>query len=145
MIEPPQEFDTKASQILSDSLDLSKRFDLPIGLSRVQLLSASSVTPRPIRWLWSDWLASGKLHILGGAAGTGKTTIALSIAATLSAGGLWADGSRASKGRVVIWSSEDSPEDTLIPRLIQCGADCDSISIVGDVLEPAGRDRKSVV
>jgi hypothetical protein len=139
MIEPPQEFDTKASQILSDSLDLSKRFDLPIGLSRVQLLSASSVTPRPIRWLWSDWLASGKLHILGGAAGTGKTTIALSIAATLSAGGLWADGSRASKGRVVIWSSEDSPEDTLIPRLIQCGADCDSISIVGDVLEPAGR------
>lgn len=139
MINVPHEFDSKATQILGESKSVSKTLDLPIDVSRVQLVSASSVKPRSIRWLWTDWLAAGKLHILGGAAGTGKTTIALSVAATLSAGGVWADGSRASKGRVVIWSSEDSPEDTLIPRLIQCCADCEFISIVGHVVEPDGK------
>lgn len=139
MIQVPNEFDSKATQILSESKGVSKTLDLPIGVSRVQLVSASSVKPRSIRWLWNDWLAAGKLHILGGAAGTGKTTIALSVAAAVSSGGVWADGSRASKGRVVIWSSEDSPEDTLIPRLIQCSADCEHISIVGDVMEPDGK------
>lgn len=139
MINVPDKFDSKANQILSDSQSVSERLDLPIVVSKVQLVSAASVKPQPIKWLWADWLAAGKFHILGGAAGTGKTTIALSIAATLSAGGLWTDGSQASKGRVVIWSSEDSPEDTLVPRLIQCGADLEFVSIVGDVLEPDGK------
>ena len=48
--------------------------------------------PEAIDWLWPNWLACGKLHLLAGAAGTGKTTIALSLAASLSRGGAWPDG-----------------------------------------------------
>jgi putative DNA primase/helicase len=106
--------------------------------SRLDLIQASSIQPRPVQWLWDQWLAAGKLHILGGTPGSGKTTIALSIASILSSGGIWADGTKAAKGKVVIWSSEDSPEDTLVPRLMNCGADCDSISFIGNVSDRDG-------
>lgn len=54
----------------------------------VELICASNLEPEPISWLWQDWLAAGKFHILAGASGTGKTTIALSLAAIITAGTL---------------------------------------------------------
>ena len=65
----------------------------------------------------------GKLHILAGAPGQGKTTIALAMAATITIGGRWPDGSRCAPGNVLIWSGEDDPADTLVPRLMAAGAD----------------------
>lgn len=89
----------------------------------VVLVNGADLTPEPVRWLWPDWLALGKLHILAGAPGQGKTTIALAMAATVTIGGRWPDGSRCSPGNVLIWSGEDDPADTLLPRLIASGAD----------------------
>ncbi len=89
----------------------------------VVLVNGADLTPEPVRWLWPDWLALGKLHILAGAPGQGKTTIALAMAATLTIGGRWPDGSRCTPGNVLIWSGEDDPADTLLPRLIASGAD----------------------
>ncbi|APW46918.1 AAA family ATPase [Rhodoferax antarcticus] len=74
-------------------------------------------------WVWENWLAQGKLHVLAGAPGQGKTTLALAMAATITAGGLWPDGSRSSLGNVLVWSGEDHYADTLLPRLIAMGAD----------------------
>jgi putative DNA primase/helicase len=69
-----------------------------------------------------DWLAAlGKFHLLAGAPGTGKTTIAVSIAATVSAGARWPDGTAAEHGDVLIWSAEDGVSDTLLPRLLVAG------------------------
>ena len=69
-------------------------------------------------------MPAGKLTILAGAAGTGKTTLALALAAVVTAGGRWPDGSEcAGGGNVLIWSSEDIADDTLVPRLIASGAD----------------------
>ncbi len=107
----------------------------------VELLRASDIIPEPIAWLWNGWLAAGKMHIFGGAPGTGKTTIALALAATLSNGGLWPDGSRAPVGNVVMWSGEDDPTDTLIPRLILAGADLSRIHFVSEVRD--GGERRS--
>ena len=102
----------------------------------VKLMRADSIAPRSISWLWSGWLARGKLHILGGAPGTGKTTIALSFAAAVTHGGNWPDGSRCRKlGNVVMWSGEDDPADTLVPRLMASGADLRRVHFVGDVME----------
>jgi putative DNA primase/helicase len=103
--------------------------------SKVILRRGSDVTPAPIDWIWPGWLAAGKLHLIGGAPGTGKTTVAVSLAATLSAGGRWPDGSRATAGDVVVWSGEDDNADTLNPRLRAAGADLDRIFTIDRVIE----------
>ncbi|WP_186100313.1 AAA family ATPase [Burkholderia gladioli] len=104
--------------------------------SMVNFLRASDIVPERIRWLWPDWLPAGKLSILAGDAGAGKTTLALALAATVTTGGRWPDGSYCDQpGNVVIWSGEDNPADTLVPRLIAAGADCDRCFFVDGVTE----------
>lgn len=90
---------------------------------QVVLTSGLDLNPEPVSWLWRDWLALGKVHILAGAPGQGKTTIAMALAATVTIGGRWPDGTRADDGNILIWSGEDDPEDTLLPRLLASGAD----------------------
>lgn len=98
----------------------AKRIPLNDG---VILVCGSNLTPQPIAWVWEYWLAQGKLHVLAGAPGQGKTTIALALCATVTIGGRWPDGSRCTPGNVLIWSGEDDPADTLLPRLMAMGAD----------------------
>ena len=100
-------------------------------LDAVMLICATTLKPEPIRWLWLEWLALGKLHIMAGAPGQGKTTINLAFAATVSAGGRWPDGSRCEPGNVLIWSGEDDPADTLLPRLVAMGANPERVFFVG--------------
>jgi putative DNA primase/helicase len=99
----------------------------------IELIDAASLKPEPIRWLWPGWLARGKLHVLAGAPGTGKTTIATHLAACVSAGLALPSGWRSERGNVLIWSGEDDPADTLVPRLIAASADLTRIKFVGDV------------
>jgi putative DNA primase/helicase len=94
------------------------------------LVCGSALTPQPIAWLWRDWLAQGKLHILAGAPGQGKTTLAVTLAATITIGGWFPDGTRCKAGNVLVWSGEDDPADTLLPRLIAAGADRSSVFFV---------------
>jgi len=53
----------------------------------VELINGATVTPIPIPWTWDGYLARGKLHLVAGAKGAGKTTIAVSLAATYTNGG----------------------------------------------------------
>ena len=89
----------------------------------VVLVSGADLHPVPVAWLWRHWLALKKLHILAGAPGQGKTTLALAMAANVTIGGSWPDGTRCEKGNVLVWSGEDDPADTLLPRLLAAGAD----------------------
>lgn len=86
--------------------------------------------PKPIDWLWRNWLPRGKLTLLAGQPGTGKTTIAMAVAATLTTGGRWPDGERCQAGNVLIWSGEDDPTDTLVPRLLASGADVGRVHFI---------------
>jgi putative DNA primase/helicase len=99
----------------------------------VELIRADTVPPEAVQWLWDGWLARGKLQIAAGAPGTGKTTVALAIAATITSGGQWPDGATATQGRVLIWSGEDGVADTLVPRLAAAGADLSRVHFVGCV------------
>ncbi|MHB8247985.1 MAG: AAA family ATPase [Acidithiobacillus sp.] len=97
----------------------------------VALTCASSIAPEAISWIWPGWLAAGKLHVLAGMAGTGKTTIALAVAATLTASGRWPDGEVCrTSANVVMWSGEDDAADTLVPRLMAMGADVARVHLI---------------
>ena len=98
--------------------------------TEVTLQRGSDIKPEPIRWLWPGWLAKGKLCILAGDSGIGKTTVSLALAATLTTGGRWPDGTHSAKGRVVMWSGEDDTTDTLVPRMIAMGADMSRVAFV---------------
>jgi putative DNA primase/helicase len=90
---------------------------------KIITLSAADVQPRPVEWLIKGWLPLGKLTILAGVAGAGKTTLALKLAAMATAGGMLPDGATcAGGGNVLIWSGEDDVGDVLTPRLIASGA-----------------------
>jgi putative DNA primase/helicase len=109
-------------------------------VSILTLRRGSEIPIEPISWLWPEWLAAGNLHVLGGVPGTGKTTIALSIAATVTSSGKWPDGTPCARGgNVVIWSGEDDAATTLIPRLTAMGADLRRIHIVSDVSDEDGK------
>ena len=97
----------------------------------VQLVRASDIAPKPIDWLWEGWLACKMLHILAGDGGTGKTTLALTLAAAVSTGGKLPDGQRARRGNVLIWTGEDAVAEVLVPRLQEAGADMFRIYFVG--------------
>ena len=92
-------------------------------MSEVVLLNGLDLNPMPVRWLWPGWLAYGKLHLLAGAPGQGKTTIAMALGAVVTDGGKWPDGQFSTTGSILIWSGEDDPADTLLPRLLASGAD----------------------
>ena len=96
----------------------------------VVLVKASELKPQPINWIWNGWLASGKFHLIGGIAGTGKTSIALALASTITRGGLFPNGSTSESGEVVMWTGEDDPADTLTPRLMAMGADLEKVHFV---------------
>ncbi|MDQ2820823.1 MAG: AAA family ATPase [Pseudomonadota bacterium] len=90
----------------------------------VKIRCGADIKPLAIDWLWPGWLPAGKLTILAGAAGTGKTTLALGLGAVITTAGRWPNGAACLKrGNVLVWSSEDVADDTLVPRLIASGAD----------------------
>ncbi|VTY35603.1 AAA domain protein [Xylophilus ampelinus] len=89
----------------------------------VAIVCGSQLNPQPIDWLWRHWLANGKFHLLAGAPGQGKTTLGLTMVATVTIGGVWPDGARCAKGNAVIFSSEDDAADTLLPRIVAAGGD----------------------
>lgn len=107
----------------------------------VTLIRGDTVKPEPVDWLWPGYLAAGKLHVLAGAPGTGKTTLALALAAKLTTGDQWPDGSRAPTVNVAIWSAEDDTGDTLVPRLMAAGADMRRVHFVSETVSAEGERR----
>lgn len=125
------EYDDMAA-LLDAEIDHRKQALVPpFALPGVVLVRGSDLTPEPVEWLWAYWLALGKMHILAGAPGQGKTTIAVgALAATVTIGGRWPDGSRCAAGNVIVWSGEDDARDTLTPRFVAAGGDRSRIYFV---------------
>jgi putative DNA primase/helicase len=109
----------------------ARQTDFP---ATVTIVNGTEIQPAAIRWIWSGWLAEGKLEILAGAVATGKTTLALELAATVTRGGRWPDRTRAEAGDVLVWSGEDDPEDTLLPRFLAAGGVRECIHFVRGVV-----------
>jgi AAA domain len=97
----------------------------------LRLRPASQLTPRPLRWLWRWRLAFGKLAILDGDPGLGKSLLALDLCARLSTGRPFPDGSPSpGPANSLILNGEDGAEDTIRHRLQALGADLDRVFIL---------------
>lgn len=82
------------------------------------------VQPEAIRWLWPDRIALGKLTLIAGDPGLGKSMVTVALAAVVSTAGRWpVDGTTAPIGEVIMLSAEDDAADTIRPRLDAAGAD----------------------
>lgn len=103
---------------------------------------ASDFEMKAIRWLWPQRFAIGKLGLIGGLPEMGKGQVCADIIARVTAGNAWPCGEGRAQAANVIWfSSEDAPEDTLVPRLVAAGADLDRVHIMGMVKSPDGAAR----
>jgi hypothetical protein len=89
---------------------------------------------RKVSFIWPGWLARGKLHLLGGQKGTGKSTIAFDLLAQITVGGKFPDGTPAPIGDVLIWSGEDDIEDTILPRLVVAGGDPARVCFIDGII-----------
>ena len=106
----------------------------PYDGSKLDLVRVSDVTLEPINWLWPGRIAKGKISLIAGHPGLGKSQVTISIAATVSTGGLWpVDHVPAKAGHVIFLSAEDDVADTLKPRLIASGADTERIEVIQSV------------
>jgi len=88
----------------------------------------NTVQPKEITWLWQNRIPFGKITILVGDSGLGKTTIALDIAARLTTGRpMPLSNAEPITGNVLFQSQEDDLADTLLPRCMSAGADSNKI------------------
>ena len=93
----------------------------------------SSVKQRKIDWLWYPYIPFGKLTILQGDPGEGKSTFILAIAALLTRGKAMPDGYPIDKCQNVIYqTAEDDIADTVKPRLVAAKADCNRVAYIVD-------------
>jgi hypothetical protein len=104
-----------------------------------QLLS--SVEPEEVSWLWPSWLALGKLALVDGDPGLGKSAMTLDLAARVSAGKAFPDGTECEPSGVVLLSAEDGLADTIRPRLDAARADTSKILALATVPDENGHDR----
>jgi len=113
------------------------------NMKSVILISrGTDIQARPIDWLWPEYLPKGMLTILAGEGGAGKSTIAFSLAATITTGGFWPDGMRCNgPGNVLIFSTEDEPETVIQPRLMAARANPNHYGIIRGTLDEKGRKR----
>ena len=102
----------------------------------------SDVQAEPVRWLWQDRFAIGKLSILAGDPGVAKSQLTLFVAAKVTTGAPWPnDDGRPSIGSVVILSCEDDIADTVRPRLEVAGADLARVHIIEAIEQETGGRR----
>ena len=103
------------------------------GASRLTFTKACDITETEIKWLWDGVIPDGKLSLLAGASGVGKTSLLCNFTATVSRGGIF-PGSRVPcrRGRVIFLTGEDGISDTIISRLRLSGADMSNVEILAE-------------
>jgi hypothetical protein len=95
------------------------------------LSAVSGIESSLMDWLWPGWFALGKLALLDGDPGMGKSLVALDLCARLSAGQPFPDGSNGlGPGCSIVLNGEDGGEDTIKPRLAALGADLDRVFVL---------------
>ena len=104
--------------------------------TELQMIKMSEIQSQEVAWLWFPFIPYGKLTIVQGDPGDGKTTLVLNIAAKLSKGeGLDSKMKLTEPLNVIYQSAEDGLADTVKPRLEAAGANCENISVIDESIK----------
>lgn len=104
--------------------------------TELQMIKMSEIQSQEVAWLWFPFIPYGKLTIVQGDPGDGKTTLVLNIAAKLSKGeGLDSKMKLTEPLNVIYQSAEDGLADTVKPRLEATGAECENISVIDESIK----------
>jgi putative DNA primase/helicase len=87
------------------------------------LVQLSTVKPESVEWIWPARIPLGKLSLVIGEPGDGKTMNVCDIAARVTRGLAWPDGAAGVSGDAIILTAEDGLADTLRPRIDRQGGD----------------------
>jgi putative DNA primase/helicase len=112
------------------------------NLGGLGVIRADCIAPSRVKWLWPGYLARGKINILAGDPGCGKTMIACAIEAAVTTGHQFPTGDACSPGRVLMFTSEDDLSDTIIPRLLAAGADMSRVRFIMSAFDDKGQMHK---
>jgi putative DNA primase/helicase len=104
--------------------------------AKPKLVCMQDVAPREISWLWENRFAAGRVTLIVGMPGCGKSFVTCDMAARVSTGKAWPDGSPCERGNVLFITAEDDPGDTIRPRLDAHGADVGRVFILQGKLLP---------
>lgn len=101
--------------------------------TNLKIINMSDVESKEISWLWYPFIPYGKLTIIQGDPGEGKTTLVLNIAAVLSKGhGLDEHMKPEQPLHIIYQTAEDGLDDTVKPRLEKAQADCNNIFVIDE-------------
>lgn len=101
--------------------------------TNLKIINMSDVESKEISWLWYPFIPYGKLTIIQGDPGEGKTTLVLNIAAVLSKGqGLDEHMKPEQPLHIFYQTAEDGLADTVKPRLEKAQADCNNIFVIDE-------------
>ncbi|MET4841927.1 AAA family ATPase [Bradyrhizobium japonicum] len=142
--KPPGEIQQIISNAMAE-IDVPP-IEMPARQPKRRLIAhrASDLEPEKLVWVWPGRIPEGKLVLLGGPPGLGKSQLTAFMAATVSNGGHWPCGEGSTlPGDVIFMSAEDGVQDTIIPRLMAAGANRDRVHIVSAATKPDGTGRKT--
>lgn len=101
--------------------------------SDLKLISMDEIQTEEVKWLWYPYIPLGKLTIVQGDPGDGKTTFVLAVIAALTTGEPLPEcGSAAAAMNVIYQTAEDGLADTIKPRLESAGADCSRVLVIDE-------------
>lgn len=99
----------------------------------LKIINMADIQSQEIEWLWYPFIPYGKLTIIQGDPGDGKTTLVLNLAAKLSKGvGLDEDMPILEPMNIIYQTAEDGLADTVKPRLEAADADCEKIMVIDE-------------
>lgn len=135
----PLEF-TPASNLLAEPEESVEWLARQNAKPEALVVKLSSVTPRDVEWIRPQRWPQGKLCLVVGDPGLGKSLLLLDAAARISTGRSWPEGTPAPAGRVLTLTAEDGLDDTVVPRLARMGADLSQIHVLRAIRQD-GRER----
>ena len=102
-------------------------------MDELKIISMDEIPVEEVEWLWYPYIPFGKLTIIHGDGGEGKTTLILRLAALLSRGEkLPCDNTEREPIKVIYQTAEDGLGDTIKPRLLAGNADCSQIKVIDE-------------